>query len=345
MKTTIATILACLLLCFGVRHDSLAAQVASQVPAQAAALDSTRLQTVSSADDYINLPVNFGLFPGVSLGGIVRGISGKKISNILALNFVGNADRLTGIDLPTLWSSYNDDSYGVQLSGIGNLASKSMSGIQSAGVLNITDGGFHGGQGAGVFNIVGKDLYGAQGGGVANIVTGSTEGIQSAGVLNLTSGAMNGLQAAGVMNIANSARRHGSIATTGVQAAGVCNFAGEMNGVQLAGVFNAASAMNGVHLSLLNFADSGTGVPIGLLSVVGNVGVEVQLWGDEMGFAHATLRTGTRSFANYLGIGRNVAAPAGLNIWALTYGVGAEFELSRNLFATVDGYRPQSHCW
>jgi hypothetical protein len=268
----------------------------------------------TQADEYIAVPLNISFVPPLSVSHAVRGASGKKAVNLFSGNIlIGWADRLAGVEGSTIWGAYSDDSFGVQASGVGNSMGGSFEGVQSAGVVNITGGHLRGAQGAGVVNIVGGSLYGAQGAGVVNIVGGGIDGVQGAGVLNIT----------------------GST-TAGIQAAGVGNIAGTMNGIQVAGVFNSAKEMNGLHVALFNFAERGTGVPIGLMSFVKNAGMKVEISGDELGFVHGFLRTGTQRFANYLGVGTRFQQ------WgrqlAFTYGLGAEFELAPSIVVGVDGF-------
>jgi hypothetical protein len=74
---------------------------------------------------------------------------------------------------------------------------------------------------------------------------------------------------------------------------------------------------------------------VGLFNPVWNQ-MRLDIWGDEMGFAHATLRTGTRRFANYLGVATQLRTPNTLNNFAFVYGAGFEFPFGSRVYASVD---------
>lgn len=275
---------------------------------------SSTATTTTLDNEYALVPLNISFVPPLSISHAVRASSGKKVANFISGNvLVGWADRLAGVEGSGIWGAYSDDSFGIQGAGIGNSIGGSFEGIQGAGIVNIVGGSLRGLQGAGVMNITG----------------GNMNGVQSAGVINIADGGIDGVQAAGVLNIAHST-------TAGIQAAGVGNIAGTMDGVQIASIFNSAKEMNGLHIALFNFAERGTGVPIGLFSFVSEAGMKVELSGDELGFANIFFRTGTRNFANYLGVGTRVQ-----QWWrqmSFTYGLGAEFELTPAIVAGVDGF-------
>jgi hypothetical protein len=292
-------------------------------------------------DDYAIVPVNFSLFPSASISDAVRAATGKKVANIVSVGFVTSADRLLGFD-GSILSSHYGDVFGLQGSLLATTAAGEVSGFQGSFVVNVAGGNVAGAQSAGVVNVASGEVIGAQGAGVVNVASGGVIGIQGAGVLNVTKN-LSGAQGAGVLNVADTVAgvqaagvANFAGAMSGVQAAGLWNSAGVMDGVQMAGILNTASAMNGFHVGLLNFADSGSGVAIGLLSVVRSEGVKVQVWGDEMGFAHLTLRTGTHNVANYIGLGRQLASPQGSGLWAFTYGLGVELDLAPRLSTTID---------
>ncbi len=291
--------------------------------------DSVKPVQSFNSEDYIVMPVNASVLPGFSIGAAVKGVSGKKIINGLSFNlFGGFADRLAGAEFSVIWGGYTEDAFGVQAAAIGNSVGGSLTGVQMAGIGSIVSNDLKGMQASGIANIAGGRTWGVQAAGIGNLSSHGLEGAQAAGIANIAAGGDSwGVQAAGIANIAT----HNF---DGVQTAGITNIVGgEMTGIQ-ASLVNVAGTMNGVQFGLINVAGDGDGIPIGLVSFVKERGFNVDLWGDEMGFAHVTLRSGTRNFANYLGIAWQ---PLGLvHYVGILYGVGAEFSLGDAAYTTLD---------
>ena len=139
-------------------------------------------------------------------------------------------------------------------SQVTNTYSLNLIGGYSAGVRGIEIGG--------VFNIDKKDVNNVQLAGVLNLVGGNTKGFQGAGIINYVLGSSSGLQLAGYAN-------HTSGQVHGVQLATYGNVCKDtLHGVQLSAFVNKARYMAGVQIGLINFADTSTGLSIGLLSFV-----------------------------------------------------------------------------
>jgi hypothetical protein len=213
---------------------------------------------------YVQVQVNIGFVPPLSVGNVVQITSQKRILANVSLHAIG---------------------------GVGN----AVEGVDASGVFNIQTDYLAGVQGAGVFNIVGGNAAWLQGAGVFNIVGGNFDGLQSAGVFNIGGRRVRGVQAAGVFN--------GASDVAGVQASGVSNHAGNVEGVQIAGVLNTARTVKGAQIGLINTADDNQGVMIGLLNFSAAHGIHVDLWTDEMRFIRAGIRTGNHNFYNLLMVG------------------------------------------
>lgn len=171
----------------------------------------------------------------------------------------------------------------LSLGTIGSI-SGSVYGLQASGVFNIADGDIGGFQGASVFNIASGSVNGFQGAGVFNMAD-QANGFQGAGVFNMASRA-SVAQIAGVFNMAEE--------LDGVQAAGVFNVAERADGVMAAGVVNVAGRAKGVMIAPINVADELDGLAIGLLNFIGNgihdLAVDYQFDTDMM---YLTYRSGT----------------------------------------------------
>jgi len=155
-------------------------------------------------------------------------------SQVSLVPWLGTHGRLSGQVTNTyslnLIGGYSAGVRGVELGGVFNIDKKDVHDVQLAGILNLVGGNAHGFQGAGVINYV----------------LGSTSGLQLAGFGNSTTGKVHGVQLSLYSNVCKDT----------------------LHGVQ-AGVFmNKARYMAGVQIGLINFADTSTGISIGLLSVV-----------------------------------------------------------------------------
>lgn len=257
-----------------------------------------------SGDDYVTLPFNVSLVPGVSVGDAVAKASGKKVINNVALSLIaGRAARLNGVEWAGLASLYSEDVRGAQFSGLANLVGGGANAAQFAGLLNIVSDDARVAQFGGVLNITGDDARGAQFAGLLNVVADDFVGAQFAGTVNLVGEDLAGAQFGGLANVVG----------------------GESRGLQIAPA-NVASEVRGVQIGVVNVAEEHTGVPIGLVSYVRNVGLRYDLWVDETGMVSAAVRTGNRLFSNHLGV--SVAPFGGETYFGLVGGIGMEVPIA-----------------
>lgn len=369
-----------------------------------------RAQQAYDADDYVRVPFNISLVPGVGIGDAIATSTDRKVINVIALNVIGGrAARLEGVEVSGIWGRYTEGAIGLQYAGFANVVEEQMQGIQMAGLANVVGSGLEGVQASGLgnivggsllgvqlgglvsiagesavgvqagglanivgergtvvqlgglFNLVGEDGRGAQAGGLFNVVgedgrmmqfggigniTGeSLRGLQGAGIVNVVGETVRGVQAAGIINVAGETTRGlqaagiGSVAggdLRGVQASGILNVTGgTLRGVQASGVLNVAPVVRGVQLGVVNIADDyERGVPIGLVSYVRRIGLHLDVWADETGFAHVALRSGSARVANIFGVSLR---PFGDRYrWASTAGLGVNVDLGRRSQGTVD---------
>ncbi|MFK7843787.1 MAG: carboxypeptidase-like regulatory domain-containing protein [Rhodothermales bacterium] len=300
-------------------------------------------------------------FQGFRLGRVSAGLfmsTSPTPVNGVQFGGLGNMvrDSLKGVQFGGVFNSAQS-AQGVQFGGVFNTVYGDLDGYQFSGVLNQLGGDLEGGQFAGTVNTA-SNMRGAQFGGIANLADGRAKGVQASGIVNVA-GDMAGTQMAGVANRANRTRgfqgagvlnmsgplrgaQAAGIANIaigdfrGLQAAGIMNVAGNTRkGVQMSGILNVVDNMDGgVQIGLVNIANRNTGLPLGLLSYVKETGLKFDVWADEMGIVSTAVRSGNRSFSNYLG----VAARPGESFdnQALMMGLGGEFALRPRLYSSVD---------
>jgi hypothetical protein len=274
--------------------------------------------------------------------------------------FVGTNHRLSGsvynhISL-NVYGGYARGLNGFEAGGIFNVEKENVRGFQVAGLLNIVGDSLKGTQAAGLINITGNSAEGFQAAGLMNINEGRQKGFQAAGLMNI-SGKTTGTSAAGMMNIARNVK--------GVQLAGMANISDTLhgaaiagmfnktgrsvNGVQLAGMFNSAdlgttraqiaglfnkaSFVRGVQIAPFNFADTASGVPLGLLSFVKKGLHQMEISADEVCYTNLSFRTGVQKFYNIVSVGMNFGPTAPL--WQIGYGAGTSFRIKNKLNSDV----------
>ena len=140
-------------------------------------------------EDYVKIPFNLSLWPGISTGDMWAEEAGhKKIYNTgFALSLVGmRAARLRGMDLSGIFSIYSEGVQGLQASGIFTLVNGNVGGFQGAGIFSLVNGEIKGAQANGIFSLQNGRFKGAQFNGVFNIQNGDFTGAQISEVFNIT---------------------------------------------------------------------------------------------------------------------------------------------------------------
>jgi hypothetical protein len=273
--------------------------------------------------------------------------SGRTI-NDYSINFFGGYARGTRqIELGFFINADRDDVSWLQIAGIGNLVGRNVYGIQAAGIFNLTGGEVkaaqlsgattinlgevRGFQVTGLANINLKSGDGVLAAGLANIVLKSSKGVQVAGLTNLQLDGYHGTQVAGLLNL-------NKVYINGSQVSGLANIATDyVGGSQISGLFNYAKNVKGFQFGLVNVADSLSGIPIGLLSIVKKGYHKLEISADEVFYANLSFRTGVRKFYNILHIGFK---PSSLllseTVWSFGYGIGAARKIARWLDLNLD---------
>jgi len=258
------------------------------------------------------LNINRHYTRGVQLG--VLNISGGEMS---VFQFSG------------LGSITKNNATGIQVSGIGNLSGGSTTGIQVAGIFNAAGSNITGIQSAGLLNISGSGIQGIQSAGIGNIVRGNSQGVQVAGVFNAASDHVQGILVSGFGNLSGSSGQGILVSGAfnsmqnmqGVFVTGGLNFGNRFQGIQVAGVANIMERGQGVQVSLLNYARSFEGVPVGLISYYGDGRKNLDVWTNETGFTHFGLKLGTREVYNMLSVGYNPFI-SGRDVWSVGWSIG-----------------------
>jgi hypothetical protein len=231
--------------------------------------------------------------------------------------FVGSNRKISG-------SVVNDYSFNL-LGGFSGGTNKAEFG----GLFNINKGDVRFLQIGGLFNQVGGTVSGVQMAGLVNSTMESVNAAQLAGLINFTTGNVNGLQMAGLMNLTTRSVR-------GAQLAGLINYAHrDVRGAQVAGILNIGRNVHGSQIGLLNYADSTSGAPFGLISIVRKGYHKLEIGADEVLPLNVALRTGTRSFYNILFAGMRPEQTDSIT-WAFGYGVGTSPRLGKKTFLNIE---------
>jgi hypothetical protein len=230
------------------------------------------------------------------------GINHEKTTNNFLFGFV-NADghNLEGIGFSAILGLTNYGYvHGIQFSPFYNIAN-SLQGAQFSSGLNWSTNSFDGFQ-AGLVNIAGGDGKGFQAG-LVNWTSGSLDGFQAslvnvtggdgesmqAGLVNWTGGSLDGFQP-GLVNIAGGD-------SSGFQA-GLLNIVGGPFGGLQAGLLNISGGGKkaAAQFGLVNISGNPNTFTLGLLNFVKDGIFHPAVYTDNMMFANASLRTGSKHF-------------------------------------------------
>jgi hypothetical protein len=268
--------------------------------------------------------------------------------NKYALNILGGYSMGTRVfELGGLFNIDKGNVTGTQLAGLFNLVGDTVKGVQLAGILNVT----------------GKEMVGFQASGLMNMNMGNTRGVQSAGLFNLNLKKTTGVSIAGIGNISDSLHgaalscvfNHSLHSKRSLELTGLFNKTkwGEGNyqlsclfnstrkgttNTQLSFFFNRAHTLRGVQLGCINYADSASGIPIGLLSIVKNGYHKIEFSSDELRFGTMALCVGVPKFYNIFLGGINYY---NTTLWTYGYGLGSDFTFSNKWGLTLNATMQQ----
>jgi hypothetical protein len=295
----------------------------------------------SDDDDYVKVPVNIGLWPGISTGDMWAEEAGyKKVYNTgFALSLIGmRAARLRGMDFSGIFSIYTEGVQGVQASGIFNIVNGNVAGVQAAGIFTIVDGDVKGIQANGIFGVQNGEFKGVQGTTIFNIQNGDFTGLQSTGIFTIQNGNFKGAQFSGVFAIQNGDFTGGQFSQIfniqngdfrGVQLSSSLNIVGgSFRGFQAATVNIARRFDRGLQVGIVNVAEEHYGVPVGLVTIVEDVPFGYDVWYDNLQFVNIGLRSGNDDYYNLISVGRRIEGD--IQYYTIGGGFGKKIYLGDN---------------
>jgi hypothetical protein len=317
--------------------------------------------------------VSFSLVPAISTNKLLSFNTVNKFSfNIL----IGKSREVNGFELGGLINyDYGNVKY-AQMAGLANIVAGDAKYFQAGGLLNSVLGNVEGAQFGGLYNKVGlhtegaqfggvfnhsKTVYGAQFGGIYNAVTDTIYGAQFGGIFNYAKNGINGAQFGGIFNMAhrvnglqvggiyntadsvNGVQIAGIINTAkniaGVQIGGIANTANTVQGTQIAGMVNYAKVLKGVQIAPFNFADSCTGLPIGVFTYVKTGYHKIELMFDELQITTLGFRSGVDKLHNVFFAGINNFNTE--KLWTYGYGLGSYIKLTPKKGLLIDASAQQ----
>jgi hypothetical protein len=284
-------------------------------------------QNLNNISDTLFTNFSFSLVPKISTNSLLA----FNTVNKAALNLlIGYSKGIEIIEIGGILNIDNGNVQFAQIAGVGNIVAGTSTGFQAAGVFNINQGNTTGAQFAGVLNHVNGNNLGLQAAGLYN-ASNEVNGAQIAGLLNTTH-QIKGAQIAGFLN--TSSKIHGA------QIAGFINIAKEVEGVQIAGFINITQKLKGAQIGIFNFADSASGIPIGLLSFVKHGYHKFEIAIDETQFLNIGYGTGVEHFYNLPFVGYNLK---NTNLITVGYGLGSSFKLNKYFRIALQASSQQIH--
>lgn len=292
---------------------------------------------------------NFGVVKNkVSLNiliGYSRGVKGFEAAalmnfdkeNVEGLQLAGLTNtvggKVTGFQGAGLFNVGLNDVNACQLAGLGNFVHGSFNGFQGAGIFNSNFGNFEGIQMSSIINLNTKKIKGIQTSGILNI-SGGVYGVQSAGILNFNWGDVSGVQTAGVLNF-NSDTLKGlqlaGISNIGKdchsQVSGVINLA-RSSKIQLTPVFNFTIKNQGFQAAVINYADTSSGVSLGLITFVRRGLHKFKFSSDEIFHANMHILSGNDKLYNIYSLSFRFDDEI---FWGMEFGFGHKFNLTKFL--------------
>ncbi|WP_437302076.1 LA_2272 family surface repeat-containing protein [Sorangium sp. So ce388] len=278
--------------------------------------------------------VRFGADVVPSVGS--SSFTGTNVVRRYSLNLVGGYTAgVTGVELGAGVNISSAFMCGAQLSGGANLVLGPARGAQltaglnlamslrgaQVGPINVVTGPVDGVQG-GVLNVAGP-VDGVQGGAV-NIAAGSVAGAQ-VGLANVAVGESTDVQVS-LLNAAVSKSTDLQISLANVAA-------GESTGTQIGLVNVATGKVRGAQIGLVNYADESP-FSLGLLNIVRNGRLDVDVWALESGIVMAGLKHGSEHFHNIYGVGVRLFGDRPLVTYAL--GLGGRITFGERAFLDLD---------
>lgn len=315
-------------------------QTVEQIKIVSKLLSKEILAHTANIDFFTERPFQISLVPYVGTNHTLSG----TITNNLSLNVIaGYSYGLIGCELGGIVNINREQVKGVQISGFGNITGGFTQGVQISGFFNHNIGYIKGVHIAGFLNYSKDSVQGIEIAGFSNVVkhhvTGSQisgflntsksfSGIQLAGFANISTGTVNGIQTSGFANICGDSLQGGQIA-------GFCNITkNNIHGIQLSGFINTAKHVDGIQISLINKADSVSGISIGFLNFIKKGYHSVSVKANETGGISLLTQFGTHKL--YTNIGLTTYYPANTYMAGLEYGIGTLFFYNKRVRVHID---------
>lgn len=273
-------------------------------------LSTNRLLSVNTVNK-----VSFNLLIGYS-----KGVRAFELGGLLNID---NGD-VKYAQIAGIANIVNGNVNGVQIAGITNLNSGNTKAVQLAGITNANKGSFEGISIAGINTISDHGFHGISVSGISNLEREKLKGLQLAGITNIAR-SCKGFQIAGISNLTDTLK--------GMQLAGIVNRATVSRGLQVSALINQSRHMAGMQIGLLNYADTASGIPIGVLSFVKKGLHQLEIATDESRFVTAGFRTGVDKFHNIIFVGANYS---GLDLYTYGYGLGTSFKVHKRVMLGAD---------
>lgn len=262
------------------------------------------------------------------------GVSHLAEDTLLASNLnigvFGNVDVLRGVQVSALTSVARSEASGVNVGLLSAFARGRADGVQVGGAVSGVDGTMRGVQLSGVSGVA-KRVHGVQIGGLTNATTRSLHGVQLAGITNIAMGMDRGVQLCGVANVCASGMR-------GVQSA-LYNYADTLSGVQV-GLLNVCARHDrGVQVGIINLSRDTVARKVGLVNVNPRTHIDVMAGAGSSTKTNVAVRFRNRSTYNIIGLGTHYMGLDEKFSGALFYRIGQYFSVTPRLSLSGDlGY-------
>ncbi len=265
-------------------------------------------------------------YTNVGVGIVHTTPDSMRVAN-LNVGLFSATDTLRGFQLGLFTAATRGDVNGVNIGGLATVSSGDMDGLQLGGLLNATAKTVNGVQMAGVSNIA-NQLNGIQIAPFSNVSALKMRGMQIGAISNIAMGVKQGIQLSAGANVSTADMR-------GVQA-GLYNYADTLTGVQL-GILNAAvSHPSGVQIGLINYTRDSVGRKIGLINVNPKTQIDVMLFGGNTSKLNTALRFRNKSTYSIIGFGTHYMGLDKKFSGALYYRLGQYFNLSKRWSVSAD---------
>jgi len=278
--------------------------------------------------DTLHRKFQASLFPFIGSNGR---LSGNAINDYSFNLFAGYSQGTRKVEVAGFVNIDRGNVSWLQVAGFGNIVGGNVYGIQASSFFNLNGGETNAIQFSGFVNVNFRQAHGVQISGLSNFNWNSANGVLVAGFANYARGNSNGVQAAGFLNVHNGNYK-------GWQMACFANITkGTIDGLQASAFLNYAHRVNGSQISIFNYADSLTGAPIGLFSIVRTGYHQIELSADEIFYSNLAFRTGVKKFYNILLSGFQPQNGFDKDaVWTLGYGLGTATKLARWLDLNFD---------